>query len=156
MPTSDRGLDSGAKDQIDLLLEKLHRLQRPGEFTPLAAACGWVEKEVPPGLLEEIMARIHREEKRRRSRALCLTGGIICLFHVFIFVAVGRILNPMGAVEQIPSLVGCFWLLASLWFCVLLLTGFLLSYGGRKEVEANEVTSTSVRLDPAVLSRKGC
>lgn len=155
MSSRDHGLDWESKDQIDLLLENLHRLQRPGEFTPLAAACGWIEKEIPSGMLEEIMTRIHREERRRRSKALCLTGGLICILHMFIFVAAGRFLNPRGAAEQIPLLVGSFWLLASLWFCFLLLAGFLLSYGGRKEVEESKVISASVRVGSAVLSRKG-
>lgn len=155
MSSRDHGLDWESKDQIDLLLENLHRLQRPGEFTPLAAACGWIEKEIPPGMLEVIMTRIHREERRRRGRVLCLTGVLICILHVFIFVAAGRVINPRGAVEQIPILVGSFWLLASLWFCFLLLIGFLLSYGGRKEEEESKVISASFRLDSSVLSRKG-
>ncbi len=155
MPSHDHGLDAGTKDQIDLLLENLHRLQRPGVFTPLAAACGWIEKEIPSGMLEEIMTRIHREERRRRGKALCLTGGLICIFHLFIFSAAGRLMNPRGSIEQFSIVVGIFWLLASLWFCFLMLAGFLLSYGGRKEVEDNEVISVSGRLSSAVLSRKG-
>lgn len=154
MSSRDHGLDWESKDQIDLLLENLHRLQRPGEFTPLAAACGWIEKEIPPGMLEVIMTRIHREERRRRGKVLCLTGGLVCSLHLMIFVAISRFLNPRGALEQIPMLVGSFWLLASLWFCFLLLVSFLLSYGGRKEEEESKVISASVRLSSTVLSRK--
>lgn len=106
-------------------------------------------------MLEEIMSRIHREERRRRGKVLCLTGGLICTIHLLIFVAAGRFLNPRGALEQIPMLVGSFWLLASLWFCFLLLVGFLLSYGGRKEEEESEIISASVRLHSTALSRKG-
>lgn len=154
MKRRGQGLDRGSQDQVDLLLDNLHRLQRPGEFTPLAAACGWVKKEVPSGLLEEIMIRIQREERLRRCRSLCLTGGMACLLHLFVFIAAERVLNAPDTMVQVPAMVGSFWLLASLWFVFLLLIGFVLGYGVSKEVKTQPVISVSARIFPVALSRK--
>ncbi|HBR33780.1 MAG TPA: hypothetical protein DD734_04040 [Firmicutes bacterium] len=127
----DAKVKQSTSDQADQVLENLHRLQRPGEFTPLAAACGWIKKETPSGLLEDIMAQIHWEEILRQGRQLCLTGMIFCVLY-FIFFATS--INPVGTGEHSATLVGGFWLLASLGFCFLLLAGFLLGYRINQEV----------------------
>lgn len=154
MPRRDQGLDRENHDEVDLLLANLHRLQRPGEFTALAEACGWVEKEVPPGLAEGIILRIQREERLRRCKLLCLSGCLTCLFHLFVFIAADRIMNVAGPIKYAPGLVGSFWLLASLWVGLLLPIWFLLAYVVRKEVKARPFIAASARILPAVLSRK--
>lgn len=153
MPMRDPGLQGETSDQIDLVLENLHRLQRPGEFTPLAAACGWVKKEVPSELIEEIMIRVRREEQLRRCKLLILAGSFLCLLHILLFTAADRYFHPLITIEQFPMLVGSFWVLASLWFSFLLLIGFVLGYGASKA--GQEVISPSGRLRLSALFRRG-
>ncbi len=154
MRKRDQGLDQGTCDQVDLLLANLHRLQRPGKFTPLAGACGWVEKEIPPGLVEGIILRIQREERLRLCRRLCLSGCFTCLLYVLIFIAADRVLNVAEAIKYAPGLVGSFWLLASLWVGFLLPIWFLLAYVMRQEVKSQPVLTASARVFPYALSRK--
>ncbi|HHT04709.1 MAG TPA: hypothetical protein GXZ97_00385 [Hydrogenispora sp.] len=154
MQKRDQGLEQGQYDQVDLLLASLHRLQRPGKFTPLAEACGWVKKEVPPDLVEGIILRIQREERLRRCRRLCLSGSLTCLLHVFIFIAADRVMNVAETIKYVPGLVGSFWLLASLWVGFLLPIWFLLAYVVRQEVKAQPALTASARIFPYALSRK--
>lgn len=154
MQRCDQGLDRGKHDQVDLLLANLHRLQRPDEFTPLAEACGWIKKEVPPGLMEGIILRIQREERLRRCRLLCLSGALTCLFYLFVFIAADRTMNVAETVRYAPGLVGSFWLLASLWVGFLLPIWFLLAYLVRQEVKAQPVNPAAARIFPYALSKK--
>lgn len=154
MPRRDQGLDQGKHDQIDLLLANLHRLQRPDKFSPLAEACGWVKKEVPSGLVEGIILRIQREERRRRCKRLCLSGMLTCLLHVFIFIAADRALSVAETAKYTPGFVGGFWLLASLWLGFLLPLWFFLAYAVRQERRAQAALTASARIFPYALSRK--
>ena len=130
MLMSDVEVKQSIGDQADQFLANLHRLQRPGEFTPLATACGWIKKETPSGLLEDIMAQIHWEEVLRQGRQLCLTGMIICVVYFYFFATA---MNPV-VMEQSAMLVGGFWLLASLGFCFLMSAGFFLWYRVNQEI----------------------
>ncbi|NLM36748.1 MAG: hypothetical protein GX202_01315 [Firmicutes bacterium] len=144
MQRYDQGLD-----QVDLFLADLHRRQRPGKFTPLAEACGWVKREVPPGLVEGIILRIQREERRRRCRRLYLFGSLVCLLHVYIFSTAGRVMKVAETGKYAPGLVGSFWLLASLLVGLLLPIWFLLAYVARQEGKAlAEKKVTRWRLTP--------
>ncbi|HHW11814.1 MAG TPA: hypothetical protein GXX33_02230 [Firmicutes bacterium] len=154
MQKRDHGLEQGKNDQVDLLLANLHRLQRPDKFTPLAEACGWVKKEVPSGLVEGIILRIQREERRRRCRRLCLSGSLTCLLHVYIFIAADRVMNATETGKYAPGLVGSFWLLASLLVGFLLPVWFFLAYVVRQEGKVQSGFTASARNFPYALSRK--
>ena len=126
-------------DETDLWLEKLHRNQSPDKFTALAASLGWVEEELPPNLITEVMNRIKMEkgEENLNSKVFYVVGGFLVLVVFVLSFLVSKVFNPKVCIENSQTQAGLFWLVASLALSISLFTGVLISYRERAE-ESND------------------
>ncbi len=139
MRMPDREHEKGLNfyDETDLWLEKLHKCQSPDKFTALATSLGWVEEELPPYLIVEVMNRINKGqgEENLNSKVFYFVGFFLMVVVIILSFLLSKIFNPKIYIENPQIRIGLFWLVASLGLSIILLAGctYWLSEISRRE-----------------------
>lgn len=111
-------------DELDLLLAKLRRKQRPDVFSETGIALGWRRQQIPETLSVKVMKEI-REECRGtlfNTKIIWSASILSALMLLAVIGVLAKLGDHSGLRDTVRAEVGLFWLIASIGVSLFALT----------------------------------